>query len=257
MTGQTALITGASSGIGAELTKLFAADGSDLVLVARREQRLEELATEMEADHDVSATVVAKDLTEPDATRELFEFTQANDIGVDALVNNAGFGIFGRMDEVDIDRATTMIDLNVTALTQLTYHFLGPMVDRDEGAILNVASMAGMVAIPNEAVYAASKAYVRSFSEALASEFADTGITVTALCPGPVDTEFIEADEMADASLEEDAVSPRTVAEAGYNGLQSGKRIVIPTWKMRLFNQSMRVLPRRTAVSLAGDSIVD
>lgn len=251
MTARTALITGASSGIGSELTRLFAADGYDVVLVARRQRRLEEIASEV-ADDGVTATVITQDLAKPDGPGELFEAVRERELAVDTLVNNAGFGNYGGFEETDIGVETAMIDLNVTAITQLTKLFVRPMLDRGEGAVLNVASMAGMAPVPNQAVYSSTKAYVLSFSEALAHEFGDDGVTVTALCPGPVDTEFFEEDGFEEAGVDDsDLNDPRSVAEAGYRGLQRGKTIVIPSRRMRLLSQVKRVLPRRTVVSMA------
>lgn len=251
MTGQTALITGASSGIGSELTKLFAAGGQDVVLVARREERLRELASEVEDAYDVTATVIAQDLATPEGPRELYDAVQERGIDVYTLVNNAGFGNYGHFHETDLERETTMIDLNVTAVTRLTKLFITPMFERDDGEILITASMAGMAPIPKQAVYCSSKAYARSFGEALSHEYDDTGITVTTLCPGPVDTEFAEADDFDGTGFRDRMVDPQTVAQAGYDGLKGGKRIVIPSWRMKTFLQLQRVLPRSTAVWFA------
>lgn len=258
MTPNAALITGASSGIGAELARLFAADGDDLVLVARREERLRELATEAEEEHGVTATVVPMDLTEPEAARELFETVEDEGIEVHTLVNNAGFTTFGRFDRTDIDDDVKMIDLNVTAVTRLTKRFVRPMVERGEGAILNTSSMAGMAPTPTQAVYAATKSYILSFSEAVGHELEGEGITVTALCPGPVDTEFLELEGMEDAGVADGSLNdPESVAEAGYRGLKKGKRVVIPSTKMRSLAQLKRVLPRRKVVSMAEDAVTE
>lgn len=258
MTPNTALVTGASSGIGAEIAKLFAADGDDVVLVARREERLQELATQIEDEHGTKATVVPMDLTEADADLKLFEEVEDRGIEVHTLVNNAGFTTFGRFDTTEIDRDVKMIDLNVTAVTRLTKRFVRPMVERGDGAVLNTSSMAGIAPTPTQAVYAATKAYILSFSESIGHELEDEGITVTALCPGPVDTEFLELEGMEDSGVEDGSLNdPRSVAEAGYEGLKNGKRVVIPSMKMRTLAQLKRLLPRRKVVSMAEDAVTD
>lgn len=258
MTPNTALITGSSSGIGAELAKLFAADGDDVVLVARREERLQELATQLEDEHGITATVIPTDLTEPDAARELFEEVEDEGIEVHTLVNNAGFTTFGRFDKTEIEDDVKMIDLNVTAVTRLTKLFVRPMVERGDGAVLNTSSMAGLAPIPTQAVYAATKSYILSFSESVGHELEGEGITVTALCPGPVDTEFLELEGMEDAGVADGSLNdPASVAEAGYKGLKKGKRIVIPSTRMRAMAQLKRVLPRRKVVSMAEDAVAD
>jgi hypothetical protein len=254
----TALITGASSGIGYELTKLFAADDYDVVLVARREGRLQELAADVERQYGVTATVVPRDLTDPDGPRQLFDEVTDRGIEVHTLVNNAGFGGHGRFDETDIERETAMIDLNVTAVTKLMKLFARPMVERGEGAILNTASMVAIAPTPTQSVYSATKAYVLSLSESVGHELESEGITVTALCPGPVDTEFFD-----DGDFEESAVTdgpmndPASVAQAGYDGLKNGKRVVVPATKMKALRQLTRVLSRRKVVSLAGSTVAE
>lgn len=256
MSAGTALITGASSGIGHELAKRFAADGEDVVLVARRRERLEAIADELADDHGVTATVIARDLADPEGPRDLFEAVEDRDLAVTSLVNNAGFGNQGRFDETEIGVETAMIDLNVTAVTRLTKLFVRPMVERGEGEILNTASMAGMAPTPTQAVYSSTKAYVLSFSEALAAEFEEAGITVTALCPGPVDTEFFDANGIEDTGLTEGPVNdPASVAEAGYEGLKRGETVVVPSRRMKVLSQAKRVLPRRKVVSMAEDAV--
>ncbi|HLN57107.1 MAG TPA: SDR family oxidoreductase, partial [Thermoanaerobaculia bacterium] len=188
-----ALVTGASSGIGKELARLIAADGYDLVLVARRQERLEELARELSVAHGVSARVIAADLADPDSPKRIVEELEAERIAVDVLVNNAGFGIYGRLWNSDITRQLEIIQVNVVALTDLTGRLLPGMVSRKRGRIVNVASTAAFQPGPYQAVYYATKAYVLSFSEAIAEELKGTGVTVTALCPGPTTTEFQEA----------------------------------------------------------------
>lgn len=252
MTADTALITGASSGIGYELTKVFAADGTDVVLVARRTERLREIAEDVETRYGVTATDIPQDLATPDGPRELYEAVRSRNIEVNTLVNNAGFGNYGRFDETDLETETTMIDLNVTALTRLTKLFVRPMIERGDGAILNTASMAGMAPTPTQAVYSSTKAYVLSFSEAIGHEFEPEGVTVTALCPGPVDTAFFDQGNLDESGIEDQPLNdPESVARAGYDGLKKGRRVVVPSTKMKALAQVKRTLPRRTVVSVA------
>lgn len=252
-TTRTALVTGASSGIGAQLARQFARDGDDLVLTARRRDRLESLADELEANHGVTARVVTADLADPDAPQALFEELADDGVEVDALVNNAGFSTYGRFDEAELTTTLDMLRVNLVALTELTHHFAGPMVERGRGEILNTASMAAMAPAPKLAVYSATKAYVLSFTEAISHEFEDDGVTVTALCPGPVDTELVSLDSMADSGAANQRLNdPKSVARAGYRGLKNGKRVVIPSTRMKVLAQLKRVVPRDSAVSLAG-----
>ena len=242
---QTALITGASSGIGLDLAHLFAADGHDVVLVARSEGKLRELARELEAKHRVQAHVLVADLAKPDAPREVFERAPA----VDILVNNAGFGTSGKFAETDLRVELDMIQVNIAALTHLTKLFLGPMLERGRGRILNVASTAAFQPGPLMAVYYATKAYVLSFSDAIGEELRGTGVTVTALCPGPTATGFQETAQLGKEALLKlmRPVASMDVARAGYRGLMRGKRVVIPGVKNKLGVQSIRVTPRALA----------
>jgi hypothetical protein len=250
---RTVLVTGASSGIGARLARQFAADGYDVVLTARRRDRLEELAGELESTHGVTTEVFTADLAESDGPAELFEAIQSAGIEIDALVNNAGFSTYGRFDETDLSTTLDMIQVNLVALTELTHRFAEGMVERGHGEILNTASMAAMAPTPKTAAYAATKSYVLSFTEAIAHEFADLGITVTALCPGPVDTELVSQEGMDDSGIDDQPLNdPQSVAEAGYRGLKNGERVVIPSTRMKALAQAKRVLPRNRLVSLAG-----
>jgi len=189
----TALVTGASSGIGLELARLFAGDGHDLVLVARSEGRLREIGEQLETAHGITATVVASDLSKPNAARDLVEALRAALIEIDVLVNNAGFGLSGAFIDNDPRTQLDMLQVNVVALTELTRLLLPPMVARRSGRILNVASTAAFAPGPLAAVYGATKAYVLSFSEAIGEELRHSGVTVTALCPGPTQSGFSAA----------------------------------------------------------------
>lgn len=241
-----ALVTGASSGIGYELCRIFAKKGHNLILVARSRDRLREVAGELAA-WGVEAQVIAKDLARPEAAEELFqEVQQETPAGVDILVNNAGFASFGPFAESDLDRERQMMQLNMAALTELTHRFLKEMVARGQGRILNVSSTAAFQPGPLMAVYYASKAYVLSFSQALAEELRGTGVTATALCPGPTKTDFQERAGMEDSRLAKDALlmDAETVAQAGYEGLMKGKQIVIPGLSNKALAQAVRFVPR-------------
>jgi short-subunit dehydrogenase len=241
----TALVTGASGGIGEELARLFAADGHSLVLVARSADKLARLAEELETKHGVSARVVAADLARPESPGEIFEELRGAGVSVDALVNNAGFGSYGLFAETDLRQELGMLQVNVVALTHLTKLFLPAMLARRRGYVMNVASTAAFQPGPLMAVYYASKAYVLSFSEALSNECGGTGVRVSALCPGPTETGFVAAAGMGDSKLFDRAVmDARTVAEDGYRGLLAGKAVVIPGLRNNLLARSIGFFPR-------------
>jgi uncharacterized protein len=203
---KTALITGASSGIGYELAGLFASSGHDLVLVARNEQRLSRLAEELQQRIGVAVTVLVKDLAAPRAAEEIVVELQNRSLHVDILVNNAGFGEYGPFHETSLERKLQMIQVNVAELTQLTRLLLSGMLERNSGNILNIGSTASFAPGPFVAVYSATKAYVLSFSEALAEELKGTGVTVTVLCPGSTETEFAERAKMTESRIFQGAV---------------------------------------------------
>lgn len=238
-----AVVTGASSGIGLELAKLFAADHHDLVLVARREDRLQALAEELAARHGVDADVMAVDLSRPQGPSELVRRLAGRD--VDVLVNNAGFGLVGDFVAGAWQDYAEMIQLNVVALTELTHSLLPGMLGRGSGRILNVASTAGFQPGPGMAVYYASKAYVLSFSEALAVELAGTGVSVTTLAPGVTATGFQQRAGAEQILLTKAMRMPAsTVARAGYQGLRRGKALVIPGATNKLGVAMIRLGPR-------------
>lgn len=229
---KTALITGASAGIGFELSKIFTRHHHNLVLVARREDRLLELKKELEESFQIKAHVIPLDLTHSDAPKQLYDELKKQTIAIDILVNNAGFGLQGTFAKTDIDTERNMIELNIQALTGLTKLFLRDMVAKHEGKILNVASTASFLPGPYMSVYYASKAYVLSFSKALAYETRNDGVTISVLCPGPTDTEFQEQAGIAHSNIFSGKMLPvttaREVAEAGYRGLMKGKTVIIP-----------------------------
>jgi short-subunit dehydrogenase len=250
---QTALITGASAGIGRELAKLFAHDGYSVVLVARNGLRLNQFADELQRQYKISAKTFALDLTSTSAPQFLFDQLARENIAVDILVNNAGYGKLGAFADAPFEDSLGQIQLNITALTHLTKLFLGPMIERKSGKVLNVASGAGFQPGPLMAVYYATKAYVISFSEALANEVRGSGVTVTCLCPGATDTEFQKR-----AGVEESLLfrimrpmEAKTVAQDGYRALMKGKPLVISGLRNWLLAESLRISPRRvvTAVS--------
>lgn len=241
---QTALVTGASGGIGLELARALAREGFDLVLVARRKDELEKLAKSLEKEHGVRARAIAKDLTKPDCAEGLFR--ELSDTLIDVLVNNAGVGAYGKFHEIQRERDLQQVQLNVTALVELTKLFLEPMVQRGRGRILNVGSTAGFQPGPLMAVYYATKAFVLSFSEAIATELEGTGVTVTVLCPGPTESGFQDAAKMKESGLFKSlpVADSKSVAEAGVAGLLKGRVIVVPGLMNQIGIQANRLAPR-------------
>ena len=221
---KTALITGASGGIGYELALLFARDGYDCILVARSQDKLKGLAERLESEHRVKTLVLAKDLSRPSAVDEIFEEVTAASMHVDVLVNNAGFPVFGPFVNTDLQVELEMLQVNVIALTALTKLFLKGMVERRAGRILNLASTAAFLPGPLMAVYYASKAFVNSFTEALWYELRGSGVTATVSCPGPTATEFAEVAGTARSLLFRlGAASAATVARQGYRAMMKGR----------------------------------
>ena len=253
MTAETALITGASSGIGLELARLFAADRRELVLVARSRNTLTELARELEQQYGCRVRTMPADLTDPAAPEQLFKALEAEEVQVDVLVNNAGFGARGAFVELDLAQQLQMIQLNITALTHLSGLFLPGMVSRGRGGVLNVASTAGFQPGPNMAVYYATKAYVLSLSEALTEEVRGSGVTVCCLAPGATETRFAQRAAMEDTLLfRMGTMDAARVAREGYQGLRRGRDLVVPGVTNRLGVFSLRLLPRFMARKLVG-----
>jgi short-subunit dehydrogenase len=249
---KTALITGASFGIGLELARIFAREGYNLVLVARSADKLRQLASELEKAHGTRSLILAIDLTDSGAPAYVLDQTTRADIPVDVLVNNAGFGQYGMFAENDLEECLRQIQLNVTTLTHLTRLYLPAMVERKSGRILNVASTAAFQPGPLMAVYYATKAYVLHFSEAIANELQETGVTVTCLCPGPTATEFQERAKIDSIRLTKfGTMDARTVAEDGYRALIAGKPVAISGFKNWLVAQSVRFAPRRMVAAMA------
>jgi short-subunit dehydrogenase len=253
---RTALITGASSGFGAEFARLFARDRFDVVLVARSGPTMRELAEQLQGSHAITATVIAKDLGAAGACDELIADLAERDIQIDALVNNAGFAQYGPFVEADPDQLDQMLSVNVAALTQLTRALLPGMVDRRWGRIVNLGSVGSFAPAPMTGAYAATKAYVLSLSLALTQELTGTGVTVTALCPGPTATGFQARAEMADSKL----IAGRTldstedVVRVGYAAMQKGRPYVVTGTTSKLFAFGSRFLPRMASARIAGRS---
>jgi short-subunit dehydrogenase len=249
----TALVTGASSGIGRELARLHAARGGDLVLVARREDRLEALAAELQAAHGVAVLCVPLDLTADGAIDELVRTVDSHGLTVDALINNAGFGGGGAFDARPPGLDAAMVRLNAEVPVALCRHFLPAMRARGRGRVLNVASIVAFAPGPGMAVYAASKAFLLSFSEALSEELAGTGITVTAFCPGLTATEFHSAaGYVEDGRTIPGGHEPRAVAEAGYAAMLAGRRVAFAETTTAAASVVPRLLPRRLVAALVG-----
>jgi short-subunit dehydrogenase len=248
----TALITGASSGIGLELARVFAKEDHDVILVSRSEEALLSLADELQTQYGIRAFAIAQDLSKHNAGTKLFKKIQALNVSVDFLVNNAGFGLYGEFSETSLPRELDMIQLNIVAVTELTKHFLPLMIKQGHGRILNVASVAAFMPGPLMAVYFASKAYVLSFSEALATELKDSGVTVTALCPGFTTTGFQAAAEWKTSSLNDftPSMGAQEVARAGYQAMLKGESIHVTGVTNKAITNSTRLLPRRWVSSM-------
>jgi len=250
----TALITGASGGIGEELAHLLAAARIDVVLLARSADKLAALAVDLVRAHGVQAHVIAQDLALPSAPGAIVQDLATRGLSVDILINNAGFGTYGLFAGTPADEETRLIQVNITALTMLTKLLLPPMLQRRHGRIMNVASTAAFQPGPLMAVYYASKAYVLSFSEALSNETRGTGVTVTCLCPGPTRTGFQERAQMQESRLTQmqepglfstlAVTSAADVARAGFDGMMAGQAIVVPGVVNRIGVQAIRVTPR-------------
>ncbi len=250
--GSMALITGASSGIGAALAEVFARNGHNLVLVARNEARLNELGERLHQAHRSEVHIISMDLAGESAPRRLFDDVADRKIEVDTLVNNAGMNVYGEFASNDLADELQMIGVNLLTLTQLTKLFLPAMIQRRKGRILNVGSNGSFAPSPLNAVYSATKAYVLSFSEAIAEELDGTGVTVTALCPGATRSELRQRAGMADVRLlQRNVLDAETVARLGYQGLMAGRRVVIPGLINQIEIFSIRFLPRRLVARLA------
>ena len=249
----TALITGASRGIGLALASEIASHGHDVVLVARRRDALEAAAGMIEGKYDVRATVIPADLSQPATPQSLYDAALNEKLEIEILVNNAGFGLGGAFMETDLERETEMIQVNAVALTQLTKLFGRSMVKRRRGYIMNVASTAAFQPGPLMSVYYATKAYVLSFSEAVAEELRNTGVTVTALCPGATATDFAETAQITNTRLftHLGVADAEAVAGYGYKAMMRGERIAVPRLRDRIMIQAERIAPRSLVTRLS------
>lgn len=248
--GKCALITGATSGIGYELAKLFAQDGYNLIIVARTEEDLQQKSTEFSQQYGVQVTAIAKDLMQPDAAFQLYNEVSAKGLQVDVLVNDAGQGQYGLFVEQDIRRLLDIIQLNVSSLTVLTHLFLKDMVSRNNGKILQLASVASELPGPWQAVYHATKAYVLHLSEALVRELKDTNVTITSLQPGATDTDFFNKAEMQNSKIMDTKLSdPVKVAKDGYEALMSGDDKIVSGFKNKVMVASSNVMPEQAVAA--------
>lgn len=249
----TSLITGASSGIGCELTKLFARDGYNLVLVARNKQRLEHLANEVKEKYGVSTYIISRDLSKETSPDEIFAELKKKSIHIDILVNNSGTQVYGPFYETDLQNNLRMIQVNLLSLTHLTRLFIPEMLKRGDGKILNVGSTGSFGPGPLNAVYCATKGYVLNFSEAITEELNGTGVTVTTLCPGATKTEFAERAQIEDIRLfsyEFMVMDAGKVAKIGYRALMKGKTVVVAGIVNKLTVFSLRFTPRKIVLKI-------
>ncbi len=251
--GRTAVVTGASSGIGAAFARQLAARGADVILTARRKDRLDALGAEIERAYGVQVSSVVVDLGKPGGAKALFDATVGAGKHVDILINNAGFGTKGRFDEIAWEKTEEQIRLNVLSLTELTHRFVRSMLEHGRGHILNVASTAAYTPVPNYATYAAGKAFVRDFTEAIAAELAETNVRVCCLCPGGTRTEFFDvAGHRPSKLVQLSLMSPDVCADIGLHALFEGRRNIVGGWANSIMCWLLRFVPRRAFVWGAG-----
>lgn len=250
---KTALVTGASSGIGTAFATALAERGYNLVLVARSENKLKQLAADLQSTHNISAEAIPQDLTVPNAAATLFNHVTAKEIHIDLLINNAGFGDYGLFAESSLDKQLAMIQLNITALTALTHLFLSPMRETGAGGIINLASIAAFQPLPYMSIYAATKAFVLNFSEAIWAENREAGVTVTCVCPGPTETEFFKVANFPDSAVEsvqQNYTSPEAVVKVSLQAFDRQQaNVVTGGLPNQVIVNIPRFLPRETLVS--------
>ncbi len=252
LTNNTALITGASMGIGLELARIHAKRGGDLVLVARSAERLQTLATELQSEFGVKVQVIVMDLTEADAANKIFEKTEQLGLEINTLINNAGLGCHGPFAQRNLTSAQVMMQVNMNALVDLTHLYLQGMIHRKQGRILNVSSTAAFLPGPLQAIYYATKAFVNSFSQAIAQELTPHNVTVTALCPGPVATEFAKTADLEDLPLAKQSKTASSVAECGYKAMERGDLVVFNESMLNfLLNWVTPLLPRKVLLKIS------
>lgn len=243
---KTALITGASNGIGKEFAKIFAKQGYNLVLVARSVDKLEQISIEFENRYDIKVTNLPIDLSQPNIATKLYSEINNRKISVDILINNAGIGDYGKFVDAELSKTIKMINLNITTLTEVTLLFVKAMQSKNSGKILNIASTASFQPVPNFSVYAATKSYVLNFTEALHYELKNTGISVSVLCPGPTATGFEKAASMQESKLFKSGVmDAEIVAKIGYKGVMKNQMTIIPGFKNRVMAFFSNISPSR------------
>ena len=249
---KVAFITGASKGIGLEIARIHAAHGDDLILTARSLHDLQEIKTHFECEYPVKVTIIAKDLSMAGSAEEVFDEIKQQHIDVDYLVNNAGFGDYGYFADTNWDRYSAMINLNISSLTELCHLFISDWQGRKAGKILNVASTAAFQPGPKMAVYFATKAYVLSFSQAIGQEVKKDGITITAFCPGPTNTNFMDDSQMIVSRMVagHKLPAPKEVARCAYKAMISGKSVAIHGTKNRIMANLNRFVPRSWATKI-------
>jgi len=240
---KTALITGAANGIGHELAKILIRDSYDLILIDKDRDKLEEIKQRWENESDQTVKIIPKNLSFPGAAHEIFKEVKSWNIPVDVLINNAGFGTFGLFTETDWERETEMINLHVLATTQLTKLFLKEMIKRNYGNIMNTSSLAAFLPGPLMAVYYASKAYLLSFTQAIANEVKGTGVSITVLCPGLTKTNFQKTVGGDKAKIKWTWTTPDKVAQYGYKAMQKGKVVAIPGFVNLTVAKLSRIVP--------------
>ncbi|HEY0702623.1 MAG TPA: SDR family oxidoreductase [Candidatus Acidoferrales bacterium] len=246
------LITGASAGIGLELAKLLAASGANLVLTARRADRLQQIAAELQSAHNIKVEIVAADLTQPGAPAEIFNFTTGKKIEIEFLINNAGFGAFGYIHEIPVEKMLEMIQVNCAAVVHLTRLYVPAMVARRSGDVLIVASLASFQPVPFNSVYAATKAFDLLFAESIAEELRPSGVHVCALCPGSTTTEFQQVADQPDRVFRS-AETAEKVARVGLEAMAAGKTYVISGFMNNLMKESQRLAPRSLVAKMAAN----
>lgn len=253
MTHKTALITGASKGIGKEFSKIHAANGDNLVLISRSAEELRLLKLELEAQYNsIKIEIIVKDLSVISSAQEVYDEMKTKNIQIDYLINNAGIGDFGLFVDTPWNRYQQMIDLNVTTLSHMCHLFLSDMVLRKQGKVMNVSSTAAFLPGPMMAVYFATKSFVLHLSEALNNEVKESGVTVTAFCPGPTDTYFMEDSNMKISKLVRNKQLPSAykVALSGYNAMIAGKEVKVFGFINKVIASSVSVLPRKWVVNI-------
>jgi uncharacterized protein len=250
--GKWVLITGASAGIGLELAKLLAANGADLVLTARRTDRLKQIANDLKSAHNVQIEVFSADLTNPEAPQQIYNFTATKKLEIEFLINNAGFGAFGYAHEIPAEKMLEMIQVNCSAVVHLTRLYVPPMVTRRHGDVMIVSSLAAFQPLPFNSVYAATKAFDLLFAEGIAEELRPSGVNVCALCPGSTDTEFQKVADQPDRAFRS-AETAEKVARVGLEAMAAGKSYVISGFKNTLMKESQRLAPRSLVAKMAAN----